>query len=534
MNCLLSTQQMQMAEKYTIETLGIPSLVLMERAALAVSENIKTLYPRKKWNNVFVISGCGNNGADGIAVARILSGFGYSSRILLLGNPDKMTSECETQLNIVRNMGIPVCLANMKNDLLPEQFLTELSSQKESGIIIDGLFGIGLNRPLNQNTACFVETINRIAKESDIPIVSIDVPSGLDATTGRIKGNAFRADTTVTFEHMKTGHLLRKGPLYCGKLLVSKVGIDTGRITEDETIKCMETKDLTFPQRPPNGNKGTFGKVICITGSGNMGGAAILSARAALRSGAGMVKVVSLCSQLLDASLQRQLLAEDPEIMYEGIPEDEEACYASLNANFAWCDSLLLGCGLSVSPMALKITEYVLENYKGKLIIDADGLNLLAQKRSFLQKRKELGLSAILTPHPGEFQRLFSAELGYDKDLQMHHEREFITKVSQKYGIILVAKDAKTIITDGKEVYINTSGNSGMATAGSGDVLAGMLAGFLAPVYMIPSAQNAAKVVYLHGLCGDYAAELLNEQYMNAGDLIRCLPQVMKELKELP
>lgn len=531
MNCLFTSLQMQTAEKYTIETLGIPSLVLMERAALAVSEKVMTLYPKQDRSNVIVISGCGNNGADGIAVARILAGYGYDCSIFLFGNQDKMTAECRTQLRIARNMALPVRMTDADNDLGMEEMLTNLSIQNERSIIIDGLFGIGLNRPLKGSYIHIIDSLNRLSTGSGIPIVSIDLPSGLNASTGRVEGNAIKAKATITFEKMKTGHFLRSGPLYCGDLYVSGVGIDTGKIPENETIKYLENKDTFQLSRPATGNKGTFGKVLCITGSPNMGGAAILSARAALRSGAGMVKVVSLCTQLMDDSLQTKLLAEDPEIMYEGIPDNKEDYIAALDRNFEWCDILLLGCGLSVSPRAHEITEYVLQNFKGSLIIDADGLNLLANNKSLLLKRKEQGDLTILTPHPGEFHRLFSEESGYDKELQMHQDKEFITKVSEKYGIILVAKDAKTLITDGKEVYMNTVGNSGMATAGSGDVLAGMLAGFLAPVYIATSAQNAARVVYLHGLCGDYAAKKFGESFMVAGDIIRCLPQVMENMQ---
>ncbi|MGN0346534.1 MAG: NAD(P)H-hydrate dehydratase [Lachnospiraceae bacterium] len=498
----LTASQMQEAERFTIEKLGVPSIVLMERAALAVTNWIMTLYPKTEGFNVILFCGVGNNGADGLAVARQLFQERYGVSVYVVGNTEKATVEFKLQYQILQNMGIAITKITEEKDLKKIPSL-------DSMVCVDALFGIGCNRTI---LGIYAHVIQKMNQSRCLSVISVDVPSGIHSSNGEVLGTAVRAHHTITFEFLKTGLLLREGPEYAGEVITEKAGI---LLQTPSDCYVLEDHDLfrILPKRQIRGNKGTFGKVLCITGCEEMGGAMLLSAKAALKSGCGMVKVAT-CEKW-----QGELLHILPEAMVCNRKNMDEQAWKK---EFDWCDIVLIGCGLSLGAESEALLTRVLSSCDKMVVVDADGLSLLSSRLSLLEMRKEKGYITVLTPHPGEFARLFSSPV----NAQQYQSISFVKMLAQKYGVILVAKDATTITTDGEVTWLNPTGNDGMATAGSGDVLAGMLAGSFARCHddlqkgAILPGELAACIVSCHGLAGDKAAGKLGKDGVIASDII--------------
>lgn len=486
---ILTASQMKLTEKYTIENIGIPSLVLMERAALIAFNTIMTRNP----NKVAILAGRGNNGGDGIALARMLYSAGVNTDLLIVGNPDKTTSENQSQQHAFQMLG-----GNIKTNL------SELSDNNNSkyDVIVDALLGIGISRDL---TSDYLNAVNYI-NESNSYIYSLDIPTGIHTDTGIVLGAAVKANETICFSEIKLGLLLNDGPVYSGKLTCCDVGIiKSDKSLNEESIKAITISDIPqlIPKRTPIGHKGSFGKILIIAGSSSMAGAALLSSKASFAAGAGMVKLIS-------PSINKEaILANLPELMYsdaDNINEEE------LSRDINWCDIVIIGPGLSTDSRATAITEYIFKNTDKTLIADADAINILSNNMEWLIERKNKNLTTILTPHPGEFKRLFK-------------DKTDAPKLAQEYGCIIVAKNAKTIITDGSSTFINMTGNSGMAVAGSGDVLTGILASIIFNTKNL--IIGAALSVYLHGAAGDLASKNKSEYSMTASDIIGSLGELL-------
>lgn len=487
MEYILSAEEMKQCDAYTIDELGVPSMVLMERAALSVVSEIK----RHDFNlsRVLVVCGSGNNGGDGFAIARLLAEQESNVEIVFAGNEAHLSPQTKKQWEIADKYQIPV------NRTIEEKAYT---------IVVDALFGIGLNRELSETYQQLIGQMNAI-KEKGAKLIAVDISSGIDADSGKVMGAAVMADLTVTFAFKKTGQLLYPGAFYTGELIKKEIGITNRSLTGNYMVSAQEKTDLFKLKRPAYSNKGTFGKALLIVGSEAMAGAAILAARACFKSGTGMVQVIT-------HEKNRDLLMESlPEaiVTVYGTEPDEDKIKKALD----WADIIGIGPGLSQSETAERLLELVVRKSQKPLVIDADAITLLAKQKSLLETQNERTL--IMTPHIGEFCRFTQLS----KEAVLDDLIAATAQVAENYGLVCVCKDARTVIADrtGK-IRLNTTGNSGMATAGTGDVLFGIICGLLAQGL---SAFDAASMgVYLHGCSGDAAAKAEGEHGMLAGDLI--------------
>ncbi len=502
MQYAVTAEEMRYYDGQTISKIGLPSLVLMERAAL---ETVKVLAEEGKTKGrVLVAAGTGNNGGDGLAIGRMLAHLGGEVTFFLAGSEDKASTETKAQIEILKNLGFSI-QSKLEN--------------REYDIVIDALFGIGLKRPIEGKYREIVEIIEKRRQEGAF-VCSVDIPSGISADTGEIMGCAVKADLTVTYAFAKRGELFYPGKAYAGKLVVRDIGIPY-QLTRQHKPKAFFYRQEdglgSLPKRLPDGNKGTFGKVLLISGSLDMCGASILCGSSILRAGAGMVKIISPeCNrEIIQKSLPEAMLYS-----YEQFPEEEQ-----LQKSFEWADVIVAGPGLGMGREAYFLTEYCLRSSKIPMVLDADALNLIGENQELAELlRKQDGKRIVITPHPGELNRLLNTDM---KDYR-RRRMELVKEAQNRYGCVLAAKDAVTVVIGEAEkgMFINTSGNDGMATAGSGDVLAGIIGGLMAQKL---SAFDAACLgVYLHGRAGDVAAMQNGKYGMTATDMIRCFSEVMR------
>lgn len=494
MRYIVTSREMKEYDGYTIEHIGIPSLLLMERAAMEMA-----LILRKRISpgvRVVVFAGTGNNGGDALAVGRLLAQRGAMVDFYMPGERAKSTLETRKQLKILENSGYSIH-GNLEND--------------EYDIVIDGLFGIGLKRRIEGVYLRAVEEINRL-REKGAFVAAVDIPSGISADTGEVMGEAVRADLTVTFGYGKAGHYFYPGREYTGELLVRDIGLSReglkGCAPSYFTFSRGEIKEL-LPKREPSGNKGSFGKVLVLAGSVNMCGAAVLCAESVLRMGAGMVKVIG--PEENRVILQTAL----PEAMLYtyGKRPDTKAVKDSLE----WADVLVCGPGLGKSETAALLLKELLSQGSKPAVLDADALNLISERREL--KDAVLGYQRgriVMTPHPGEFLRLS----GMSREEYQSGREGALRQLAQEYGCVMVGKDSVTLAAwEGcEQLYLNTTGNDGMATAGSGDVLAGIIGGLLAQG-MEPFAA-ACTGILIHGAAGDAAAQRKGHYGMTASDIV--------------
>lgn len=492
---LYDANEIREREAYTINKVGVPSLVLMERAALSMLPYVKDM---SKVSKILIVCGTGNNGADGLALGRLLLERNIPFVICYPGEEERATEENKIQLQILRNLGA---------DFVKDIPFTPFS------VIVDALFGIGLNREITGKYKNIIETMNEKAKFDRSPILSADIPSGLQADTGEILGVSVEATATINFGYAKKGCYIQDGPKVSGMLVTKKIGIFSETKTMPKTFyyEDQELKNL-LGNRSPYGNKGTFGKVLCICGSDEMGGAALLASKAALKSGAGMVKVIS-------SERNRDIILKSfPEVMFSAPAEDE------ILKSLDWCNVCILGPGLGQSEESLKLVRFVTKNCRQPLILDADGINLISEDHAEILSRKAKGLITIMTPHPGEYARYFKERI----DLKNYKKPEIVKQHALEEGIILVAKDSHTIVSDGDKIYVNVSGNDALATAGSGDVLTGFIASMLCSIKK--PFEGAALGVFLHGLSGEEATKLKGSKHaVIASDIITGMEEVLRE-----
>lgn len=486
---------MKAIDNYSINELGFPSLILMEKAAMACAKII--LDTVKRDDKIIAVCGTGNNGGDGIATARILKEAGLDVSVMLIGEEEKVSEQTKKQLEIGRHLDLPIF--NYKN-ILNEEWI------KEYNIVVDAMFGIGLSKPI---TGDYERIINQINQHSAM-VFAVDIPSGVDAGTGNIWNVAIKADLTITFGYNKLGLVLYPGAQHAGTVIVADIGFPK------KALKAVCPTTFTYdmedkgrlPWRNPYSNKGTFGKVLVIGGAKNMAGAAYLSAKSAYRMGAGLVKILTV--------------EENRVIFQTNLPEALLSTYTkeSLTKEWfleelRWANAVIIGPGLSTEETAETMLDLVLESIKVPLVIDADALNLIAyhQKYEKINHNKQI----IITPHLKEMSRLATCDISdITKDLIA-----FSHNVMKDKEYTLVLKDARTIVTDGIYSYVNLYGNSGMAVGGSGDVLTGIIGGLLAQG-MNPF-EAAALGVYFHALAGDRAAKEKSEYSMMAGDISEAL-----------
>lgn len=505
MKYVLTSKEMKSCDTRAIEEFGIESLVLMERAAWQTAQVIIERFGTDIC--VGIIAGTGNNGGDGIAIARILREYGVHSEIHLVGDESKCSRETRHQLETALRLEIPVSYG------ASEHYVYD--------VIVDAIFGIGLTRTIEGRYKTAIDAINA----SKAKVVAVDIPSGVNADDGSIMGVAVQADITVTYQYRKLGQLLYPGTQMTGELICVPIGIpDAAFDMRQVSVATYARDDFYMPQRRPDGNKGTFGKVLLIAGSKSMGGACQLSALSAYRIGAGMVKVFT-------ADVNRDsLLKKVPEAIIstyidDGRYELQEDELNELRASMQWADVVAIGPGLSMSGKAKYMLELVIRENKVPLLMDADALNLLAQDEELLHffehNNAKCSYETVITPHLAEFARLMKHPVSEVKKDVLGYCRKFVNK----YNMTLVCKDARTFVCrKHKKIYLNTSGNDGMATAGSGDVLTGIIAGMMAQE--TDCFEAAIKGTYAHGLAGDIAKEQSSSYYLMAQDIIHALKEI--------
>jgi NAD(P)H-hydrate epimerase len=571
---VVTTAQIREMDRRAIEEFGIPGAVLMENAGRAVVSVIAQEFGPLRRKQVAVFCGGGNNGGDGFVIARHLHLLGAIPTILLAGGP-KPGTDANTHFEIARNLGIPC-------DGLPDRPWRLRDRMPDCELIVDALLGTGIQ---DAPRAAYAEAI-RAVLESRAPVVSVDIPSGVNADTGAIPGEAVVATQTVTFGYPKRGLLLFPGAQTVGRLHIADIGFDWGRVAPEDAPWLLprpewlqneagETRSLLeafsgfrlaqFPLRPrrEDANKGDFGHVAILAGSRGMAGAPALAARAAQRVGAGLVTVLTA------ASAQPMVAAKLDEQMTVPLPETDgaiaEAAFDTL-AKFAERATVFcIGPGLTTAPGTVALVQRLLTEIPKPIVLDADGLNALAKVPTCIEHRvKFTAAPLVLTPHPGEAARLLGTSIP-----EVESDRiGAVSELARRYKAVVALKGRYSLIADPTgQIAINTTGNPGMATGGSGDTLTGMLGGLLAQVFaqrerepspwhlrakpVLPPTKSlsfeapkagveapdcraefiaAELAVYLHGLAGDLAATQVGEAGLVAGDITALLPTAMQQL----
>ncbi len=519
MKTILTAAQMKAADAKAI-SLGVPSLVLMERAALSVVQELMHRKQTFDLRRVCIFCGTGNNGGDGVAIGRILKDYGYEAVLILAGNEQKYSEAMNAQVNAAKNRGLRIVHLSELLSTIPDssseksftgntQPLPSLLSH--ATLIIDALFGVGLTRDVTGDFARAIQLMNA----APAPVAAVDLPSGIHTDTGAVMGEAVHCALTVTFAREKRGLLLYPGASYAGEVSVKEIGIPVPEEEVEGTLlRRVEEEDFALlAPRDESGNKGTFGKILVIAGSKEIFGAAALCAEAVLRTGSGMVKVYT------EESNRTALAARLPETLIALYKEDEWNCEkdgSRLLEHLRWADGVIIGPGLGTGEVSCKILEALLDynaSEKKPCVMDADALNLLAEHSHLLKK---INYPCIFTPHMGEMSRLTGTSIAQLKADPVSAALSY----AEEHGVTLVLKDARTVTAspDG-EVWINTRGNSALATAGSGDVLSGIAGTILT---QNPDLHEAAPLaVLLHAMTGEMASEGNYRGSVLAGDLIR-------------
>jgi NAD(P)H-hydrate epimerase len=513
---VLTSKEMREIDRKTIEEIGIPGPVLMENAGIRITGAILKRFPRITEENVVIVAGKGNNGGDGFVVARHLFNLGARPNVLLLASKQELKGDAALNLGIAEKIGVEIAEVTKI-----EEWKKHRIGLFHASVIVDAIFGTGLLKPAEGLYATAIEDINKAPGFK----VAVDIPSGLSSDTHLLIGPAVKADLTVALAVPKIGHVLPPAEEYVGELVISDISIPPF-LFEDESLKLevIEKKDaLPYVQkRKRDSHKGTYGHLFVLAGSLGKTGAAVMAAKAALRMGAGLVTVGTpqSCWPVIARSMM--------ELMTEALPETpqktiSEAALPMVLDLLKGKDAVLIGPGISAHPSTAKLVVSLMPKIKVPAVIDADGLNILAENPDAL---KSFSCPAVLTPHPGEFARLIRRS---NKDV-LDNRLELAAEFAEKYKVCLVLKGYRTLVaTPRGKILINPTGNPGMATGGSGDVLSGMIASLIIQEKNILGATAAA--VYLHGLSGDIGAKRIGERPLIAGDLIKYLPQALKEME---
>jgi NAD(P)H-hydrate epimerase len=508
---ILTPESMRAVDQTAIEDVGIPSLVLMENAAIGVVDALAEVFPQAR--SVTVLCGPGNNGGDGLAAARHLAIRGYIVRTFLLfdGEPG---GDAEVQLTICRNQGLEIRQVSEEGG---DRRLIEAA--RDSDLVIDALFGTGLSRPLEGRVAELVAAVNRLP----VPRLAVDLPSGLNGGSAEIPGPHLEAELTVTFAAPKLAHILPPAAESVGEVVVADLGIPPelveGAAGDLFLLQAGELAPLLMP-RPADGHKGDFGHVLLFAGGIGKAGAAILAARGAVRGGAGLV-TVAVPAPILNAvdggSLESMTMPL--EVNAGGLAP---AAADQLLEAATGKDALALGPGLGLEPSTVEVVRRVCREAKLPLVIDADGLNAFAGE---LQAVADRTAPTLLTPHPGELARL----LGVGTSEVLADRLGLARRAAAAARSLVVLKGNQSLVAgDDGRIWINSTGNPGMATGGSGDVLTGVLAALIAQGYEVPVAAQIG--VYLHGLAGDLAVETTGMTALAADDLVGHLGAAFESL----
>lgn len=504
--------QMREVDKAATDLGCIPSIILMENAAIACVEELKKTFDIQK-TSIAVFCGKGNNGGDGLAIARHLSNIGVNVTVYLVsGNEYK--GDALINYNILSKTNIRI-----KHIIDIEELSYIIRSYD---IIIDAILGTGISGTVRGNSYDVIEKINENAKY----VLSVDVPSGINSDTGEICGIAVKADKTVTFAGYKVGMLMYPAADYTGDIAVDKISIPE-HVINSQNLKINVTDSgfvrALLKKRENNTYKGIYGKLLIIAGSKGMSGAAYMSAEAALKSGAGLITLA--CCESINAVLEEKTT----EVMTMSLPDADghisRDAIVDILEKIEEATAVLIGPGLGRSSDAEAIVQAVLQYSKVPVIVDADAINAVARNKRMLEL---CACDLVFTPHTMELSRL----TGLDVD-QIESERIDISRdFCENNGAVLLLKGHHTIVT-GTDLtqYINTTGNPGMATGGSGDVLAGIIGAFAARG--IDCEKAAAAAAYIHGMAGDIASQKYGEESMSASDILECIPDAFAHIFQL-
>jgi len=504
---IVTAHEMREIDRRTIEEYGICSLVLMERAGLAVANKVKELAKPQK---TIVLCGSGNNGGDGLVVARLLLNEGWNVKAFLLGKEDKGSADFKTQLKAARKFGVPI----KKTPLEPKDL--------HAAIIVDAIFGTGLGKDVSGNISAIIDLTNQ--RSSDEPVISVDIPSGISSDSGQVMGKAIRADHTVTFGLPKRGHFLHPGAAHTGELVVSDIGFPPGLLRdEDIKLELLEKDNIAalLPERPSFSHKGTYGHVFLVAGSKGKTGAALLAAKTDLRVGAGLL-TLGVPEELMDVYQSRVTDKMTlPLPSRDGMPT-KEALGVILEFSQEKADVLAMGPGMGISPDTESLVKDVIGMSTTPLVLDADALTLLRGQSAVLKNAKA---PVVLTPHPGEMAGLLQVAI---KEVEKDRLGSAL-RLASDTGAYVVLKGVPTVIAEPEgRAFISTRGSPAMAKAGMGDVLTGMIAGFMAQG--VSPLDAALLGVYVHGLAGEFAAREFGVYSVLASDIHNFIPAALKSL----
>jgi len=501
---LVTPAQMREIDSRAIRELGIPSMVLMENAGLSLVEEVEKRLSEGP-GKISVICGPGNNGGDGMVAARHLADRGHEVLVFLAARKSSFRGDARAQLRILRKLGIPVRVVGSPADVEMERRRLE-----NSDVVIDALFGTGLHREIDGLPAESVRAINACPGI----VISADIPSGINGKTGFPMGEAVTADVTVTFAYPKLGLVQYPGAHFAGEIVVADIGIPRAAEIGTEfpgKISGPETVTSGFSRRWEDSHKGTFGHLLVCSGSIGKTGAGILAAKAALGSGAGLVTLA------LPVSAVWAVDAAVPEVMTAPIPETSDGTLSANGKNalkqlIGERDAMAIGPGLTVQAETAALVRDVLSWDGFPVVVDADALNALSGNPEYLRKRRG---ETVLTPHPGEMARLLDSSTSMVQGDRVGAA----LSCSSRSDCVVVLKGAGTVVAapDGR-FFINPTGNPGMATAGAGDVLTGMIGALLARGE--DALTSALASVYLHGVAGDLAAEALTQHSLTAVSIL--------------
>lgn len=509
---------MKELDRWFIQEVGLPAEVLMERAGLAVAEAIQEAYPVDNFSHVLVVCGPGNNGGDGMVCARYLANFGYEVEVVLVSGKETYQGEALTNLKVLENLGF-----------MPEEVGYIVEFRKilydfSPEIIVDAIFGTGLKRPIEGNLAIMVEEINFYRKNRGCKVVAVDMPSGVCADTGQVLGTAVKADLTVTFELPKVGQFVYPGKEHVGILKVCPIGFFKPLLEKKGPKRYLidlNWAKKVFKPRKGYTHKGLFGHLLVLAGSKGKSGAGLLSAIGALRGGAGLVTLAST------KSLQPVYASMLPEVLTSGLEENQrgEVSYTNLEYLVSLCENktaLVIGPGLGLSEEVKKLFWGLLEKVVVPVVIDADGLTIASENP---ERLKEISCPKILTPHPGEAERL----LKVSKKEILRDPLSSAKRLSEITGAVVVLKGPHTVISspDGRE-GISVVDVPGLSQGGTGDVLSGLIGALLAQRYEIFEA--ACLGVFLHGWAGNRLSSEKGPFGYLASEVAHKIPEVLKEI----
>lgn len=517
---LVTGSQMADMDRRAVQEMGVPGLDLMENAGRAVFERARRMLSTCCGGKAVVVCGQGNNGGDGFVVARYLRAQGVEVVAFLVGRRDAVRGDARAHLERALGLGIPVKEVTGETELG-----TVAQEVSRAALIVDAVLGTGMKGAVRGLAADVIGRMNASGR----PILSVDLPSGVNADTGQVDGPCVRAQVTVTFGLPKMGHAFYPGKAYCGALEVADIGFPCGVLEEAASLAEWVTSEevaSVLPRRRPDAHKGDCGRVVVIAGSVGLTGAAALASMGALRTGAGLVTLA------VPESLNDILEVKLTEVMTRPVPEVRKRRCLSLRAVgeirrlMEKADGLALGPGIGTHRETVELVARIVRETAIPTVIDADGLNSLARDSTPL---RDTAAEVVLTPHPGELSRLLGKSVSEIVSDPMGAAQE----ASERLRAVVVLKGAPTVTaTREGALYVNSTGNAGMATGGSGDVLTGVVVGLIGQG--LSPSDAAWSGVFVHGLAGDLAKAKKGEMGMIAGDILEAVPEALQLLRSKP